>query len=150
MICAGVGLAGVAYARSPSAPPQEFGFHQPVTDEGATFRWMVRHAVTYVPNETGFLHLRVRAPQETRPDRPLVLETSLAGRVADRREVSSDRWVVYDIPVRQAPSGPFQRVDFRVNQWWQQEVRLGRRRAMRPIAAMVADARWIPLSEVGR
>ena len=150
MICAGVGLAGVAYARSPSEPPREVGFHQPVTDEGATFRWMVRHAVTYVPNETGFLHLRVRAPQETRPDRPLVLETSLAGRVADRREVSSDRWIVYDIPVRQAPSGPFQRVDFRVNQWWQQEVRLGRRRAMRPIAAMVADARWIPLSEVGR
>jgi O-antigen ligase len=149
-IAAGVISGTIAYARTPSEPPREYGFHQPVTDEGATFRWMVRHAVTYVPNENGFLHLRVRAPQETRNDRPLVLETSLAGRVADRREVPSDRWFTYHIPVRQTASGPFQRVDLRVNQWWQQEVRLGQRRAMRPIAAMVADARWIPLSEAGR
>ena len=149
-LAAGVATAGLTYARAAPEPPREYGFHQPVTDEGATFRWMARHAVMYVPNGAGFLHLRVRAPQETRDDRPLVLETSLAGRVADRREVPSDRWITYDIPVRQAASGPFQRVDLRVNQWWRQEVRLGRRRAMRPIAAMVADARWIPLSEAGR
>ncbi len=150
VLTGGIATAAFAYASAPPAPPREHGFHEAVTDEGATFRWMVRHAVTYVPNETGFLHLRVRAPQETRPDRPLILETSLAGRVADRREVPSDRWFTYDIPVRRAASGPFQRVDLRVNQWWQQEVRLGRRRAMRPIAAMVAEARWIPLSEAGR
>lgn len=149
-LAAGLVAPGLTYARPAPEPPREYGFHQPVTDEGATFRWMVRHAVMYVPNDAGFLRLRVRAPQETRDDRPLVLETSLAGRVADRREVPSDRWFTYDIPVRQAASGPFQRVDLRVNQWWRQEVRLGRRRAMRPIAAMVADARWIPLSEAGR
>ncbi len=149
-VAAGVISAAAAYARGPSEPPREYGFHQPVTDDGTTYRPMVRHAVTYVPNETGFLHLQVRAPQERQAGRPLVLETSVAGRVVDRREVPSDRWFTYDIPVRQAASVPFQRVDFRVNQWWEQEVRLGRRRAMRPIAAMVADARWIPLSEAGR
>ena len=149
-VAAGVAAAGVTYARPAPELPREYGFHQPVTDDGATYRWMVRHAVMYVPNGEGFLRLRVRAPQETRNDRPLVLETSLAGLVADRREVPSDRWFTYDIPVRQAASGPFQRIDLRVNQWWQQEVRLGRRRAMRPIAAMVAEARWIPLSEAGR
>jgi hypothetical protein len=150
LIAAGVATAGIAYAQDPEEPPPGYGFHQPVDDEGATFRWMVRRAVLYVPNENGFLRLRVRAPQQTRGDRPLVLETSLAGRVADRREVTTERWVTYDIPVRPVASGPFQRVDLRVNQWWQQEVRLGQRRAMRPIAAMVADARWIPLTGVGR
>jgi O-antigen ligase len=150
LLAAGVGSAGVAYARSPAEPPPGYGFHQPVTDEGATFRWMVRHATLYVPNDRGFLRLRARAPQETRADRPLVLETSLAGRVADRREVTTERWVTFDIPVRPAASGPFQRVDLRVNQWWQQEVRLGQRRAIRPIAMMVADVRWIPLNEAGR
>ena len=149
-VAAGVIAAAVAYAQGPSEPPREYGFHQPVTEDGETYRWMVRHAVTYVPNEAGFLHLRVRAPQETRADRPLVLETSLAGRVVDRREVPSDRWFTYDIPVRPASSVPFQRVDFRVNQWWQQDVHLGQRRAIRPIAAMVADASWIALAEAGR
>jgi hypothetical protein len=149
-IAAGLIVGAVSYAGPSTEPPTDYGFHEPITDEGATFRWIVRHAVTYIPNEPGFLRLRVRAPQETRADRPLILHATVGGWTADRREVPSDRWVMYDIPVRPAGSDPFQRVDLRVNQWWQQEIRVGSRRAMRPIAAMVADIRWIPLAEVGR
>ena len=150
VIAAGISWSIAIYARNPEQPPPEYGFHQPVTDEGATFRWIVRHAVTYIPNQGGFLRLQVRAPQETRPDRPLIIETSLAGRVVDRHEVPPDRWITYMIPVRRSASGPFQRVDLHVNQMWQQEVRLGQRVARRPFAALVADLRWVSVSDASR
>jgi hypothetical protein len=76
--------------------------------------------------------------------RPLVLETSIAGRVADRREVPPGGWTTVEIPAH--PTGtPFRRVDFRTNQVWTEEVRLGQRAARRPITVKAADIRWMPL-----
>jgi hypothetical protein len=123
--------------------PPDSGFHQVENDDGDTFRWMTRHAVTYIPDGTGFLRLRLRA--QTRPMiRPLVIETSIGGRVADRREVRPGAWVTIDVPAR--PTGtPFRRVDFRANQVWTQEVRLGQRIALRPVTVMAEEITWMPL-----
>jgi hypothetical protein len=139
----GLGRAVVVY-HGVAEPPAESGFHGVETDDDdVTFRWMTRHSVTYIPDGSGFLTLRLRAPDLVMP-RPLVLETSIAGRVADRRQVSPGGWTTVEIPAR--PTGtPFRRVDFRTNQVWTQEVRLGQRAARRPITVKAADIRWMPL-----
>ncbi|MBI4263032.1 MAG: O-antigen ligase family protein [Acidobacteria bacterium] len=147
LLLAGVGQGVAAYART-AAPPPERGFHQPDTaTDGTRYRWMVRHGVTYIQDGIGFLRLRLRAPD--RPAvRTLIVETAVAGRVVDRREVTSGRWVAYDVAIREAASTPFRRVDLRVNQFWTEEVPLGRRTAERPIAVMVGGEgriEWIPL-----
>ena len=147
VLAAGVARAAVSYAGVAAAPP-EYGFHGLETaEDGAAFRWMTRHAVTYVPNGTGFVRVRLRAPDLPAP-RPLVVEVAVAGAIVDRRELPPERWIAFDIPVRQAVSAPFRRVDLRANQMWTQETRLGRRAASRPIAAMVGGIQWIPLEEV--
>jgi O-antigen ligase len=142
-MAAGVGQALLTYGRV-NEPPTEYGFHDLETDEdGTAFRWMTRHSVTYIPDGNGLLRLRLRAPERPMP-RPLVIETSIAGHVADRREVMPGDWTTVDIPVRTTGT-PFRRVDFRTNQVWTEEVRLGQRAARRPIAVMVEDISWIPL-----
>jgi hypothetical protein len=125
-------------------PPADYGFHGLEADEdGTPFRWMTRHSVTYIPDGMGFLKLRLRAPNRPMP-RPLVLETSIAGRVADRREMVPGEWMTVDIPARQT-GAPFRRVDFRANQVWTEEVRLGQRAARRPITVMAGEIAWMPL-----
>ncbi len=143
VLLAGVGLAAVAHGRAAATPPEQ-GFHGfESAPDGTRFRWITRHAVTYIPGSPGFLRLRLHAPD--RPiARPLLVQTSIAGRVVDRRDVPAGRWVSYDIPARQAAPMPFRRVDFRVNQVWTEDVRLGRRAARRPISVM-AEITWMPL-----
>jgi hypothetical protein len=144
VLATGVGVATLAYGRV-TATPSDFGFHGfESAADGTRFRWMTRHAVTYIPGEPGFLRLRLRAPDPP-SRRPLVLETSIAGRVVDRRDVPAGQWLSYDVAARQRGSVPFQRVDFRVNQVRTEEVRLGERPARRPIGVMAAEVRWIPL-----
>ena len=144
LLGAGVVSQLVAYANRQDTPP-ESGFHgQETSSEGDTFRWMTRHAVTYVPNESGFVRLRVRVPTLPKT-RPMMIETAIAGEVVDRRELPADQWVSYDIPSRRPTAAPFRRVDLRVNQWWAQDIALGARQARRPIALMVGAIQWIPL-----
>ena len=144
LLLLGVGLAAAAYSRT-SAMPAESGFHGlEMAADGTQFRWMTRHGVTYAPSEPGFIRLRVRAEERT-PNRPILIETAVAGRPVDRREVPPGRWMTYDIAASAPIRAPFRRVDLRVNQVWTQEVRLGRRRAFRPVTLMVAEIRWIPL-----
>ena len=144
LLAAGVVSQVVAYANRQDTPP-ESGFHvQETSSEGDTFRWMTRHAVTYVPNESGFVRLRVRVPALPKT-RPMMIETAIAGEVVDRRELPVDQWVSYDIPSRRPTAAPFRRVDLRVNQWWAQDIALGTRQARRPIALMVGAIQWIPL-----
>jgi hypothetical protein len=149
LLAAGIGRAVLAYTRA-TQPPPEHGFHglEPAVD-GGSFRWMTRHAVTYVPAGSGFVRLRLHAPTDVALSRPLVVETMLAGRVVDRRELPADRWVTYDIPAAAPVRAPFRRVDLWANQQWTQDVTLGRRAAQRPIAAMVGAIEWIPLEGVG-
>jgi O-antigen ligase len=145
LLGAGVVAQLVAYANRQVTPP-ESGFHgQETSSEGDTFRWMTRHAVTYVPNESGFVRLRVRVPTLPKT-RPMMVETAIAGEVVDRRELPAGQWVSYDIPSRRPTAAPFRRVDLRVNQWWAQDVALGTRQARRPIALMVGAIQWIPLA----
>ena len=106
---------------------------------------MTRHAVTYVPDDPGFLHLRLRAPGWPAP-RPVVIETSIGGQVVDRREVPPDESTTWDMPVPRHRPRRFRRVDFRVNQEWSEEVALGRRTARRPVQVMVGEIEWMPLS----
>jgi len=144
LLAAGVGRAGLAYARPADTPPEQ-GFHQfETTRDGSEFRWMTRHAVMYIPDRPGFLHLRVRAPGWPSP-RPVVLETSIGGRVVDAREVPADESTTWDIPARATGRSGFRRVDFRVNQEWFEEVRLGQRPARRPVSLMVERIEWRPL-----
>jgi O-antigen ligase len=144
LLTAGVVSQLVASANRQDTPP-ESGFHaQETSSEGDTFRWMTRHAVTYVPNETGFVRLRVRVPTLPKT-RPMMIETAIAGEVVDLRELPAGQWVSYDIPSRRPTAAPFRRVDLRVNQWWAQDVALGTRHARRPIAVMVGAIQWIPL-----
>ena len=143
VLAAGVGRAAVTSARV-TEPPSEYGFHGLEVDEDDTpFRWMTRHAVTYISDGPGFLRLRLRAQSRPMP-RPLIIETSIAGRVADRRAVPLGEWTTVDIPVHDTGTR-FRRVDFRVNQVWTEEVRLGQRAARRPITIMVGDISWMPL-----
>jgi len=143
VLAAGVGRAAVTSARV-IEPPAEYGFHGLEMDEDDTpFRWMTRHAVTYISDGPGFLRLRLRAQSRPMP-RPLIIETSIAGRVADRRAVPPGEWTTVDIPVHDTGTR-FRRVDFRVNQVWTEEVRLGQRAARRPITVMVGDISWMPL-----
>lgn len=150
VLAAGVARALLVYAQV-TTPPPERGFHGvEAAPDGTAYRWMTRHAVTYVPAGAGFVRLVLQAPPDVAATRPLVIETAVAGAIVDRRELPPDRWVTFDIPVRQPTSAPFRRVDLRANQVWTQETRLGRRAAERPIAAMVGEIRWIPLEAVGR
>ena len=143
MLAACLGRAALVYARPTVQPPEE-GFHQMETmPDGAPFRWMTRHAVTYIPDGPGWLHLRVRAPGWPAPE-PVVLQTSIAGQLVDTREVPADTTTTWDIPAR-AGRGGFRRVDFRVNQEWFEEIRLGRRTARRPVSLMVETISWTPL-----
>jgi O-antigen ligase len=144
VLAAGVSAALVRYAGATAMPP-EHGFHaQETAADGTAFRWMARHGVTYIPDGNGFLRLRVQAP--ALPARkPLVVETSVAGDVVDRREIAPGRWVVYDVPARRPAAAPFRRVDLRANQSWMQAVPLGQRQARRPIAMMVGNITWMPL-----
>jgi O-antigen ligase len=144
ILAAGVGRAALAYAQAADSPPEQ-GFHQmETTTDGSRFRWMTRHGVTYIPDGPGFLRVRVRAPGWPAP-RPVILETSIAGQVVDRHDVAPDTSTTYDVPVRAGTSAGFRRVDFRVNQEWFEEVRLGQRRARRPVSVMVEQIEWKPL-----
>jgi O-antigen ligase len=144
LLAAGVGRATFAYAR-PADPPPEQGFHEiETTRDGDEFRWMTRHAVMYIPDGPGFLRLSVRAPGWPAP-RPVVLETSIGGQVVDAHEVLPDEEATWNIPVRDTSRTGFRRVDFRVNQEWFEEVRLGQRPARRPVSLMVEEIEWMPL-----
>jgi len=146
LLVAGIGQGAATYVRT-SAMPAESGFHGMETAaDGTRFRWMTRHAVTYIPDGPGFMRLTLHTPDQ-RLLRPLIVETTVAGRVVDRRELPLGRWVTFDVPVRQAAPVEFRRVDFRVNQMWMEDVRLGRRAAQRPIAVMMAGEKvgWIPI-----
>jgi hypothetical protein len=139
-----IGRAVVSYTRA-RVPPADAGFHGMETAaDGTRFRWMTRHALTTVPAEPGFMRLRLRAPDYPLT-RPLVVQTAFAGRVVDRREIPSGRWITYDVPARGPVRTPFRRVDLRVNQLWTQEVTLGQRPARRPVTVMVGALEWIPL-----
>jgi hypothetical protein len=144
LLLAHVSLGAREYART-TAIPRELGFHQfEHAEDGTRFRWVTRHGVTYFADGPGFIRMRVRAP-DLPLSRPLLIETSVAGRVVDRRSVPADQWVSYDIALRGMEGVPFRRVDLRVNHEWTEEVRLGRRAARRPISVMVADMTWVPL-----
>ena len=146
LLAVGISRSALAYSGATSAP-QEHGFHLPESGpDGTTFRWMTRHAVTYVPAEMGFVRLRLSAPDYFSITRPLVVETAIGGRVVDRRELPAGQWVSFDLPSRRPGATPFQRVDLRTNQWWVQEIKLGNRLAGRPVSVRVADIQWIPLT----
>ena len=99
VLATGVGRAAIVYARPQEQPPEQ-GFHQfETTPDGTTFRWMTRHAVTYIPDGPGFLHLRLRAPGWPAPH-PVVIETSIGGQVVDRHEVPPDESTTWDVPAR--------------------------------------------------
>ena len=144
-IAAVLGQAVVAYSRT-TATPADRGFHGfETTEDGTRFRWMTRHAVTYVPATPGFVTLQLRASDEP-ARRPLVVDIVIGGRVVERREISPGHWTTIDLGVRDTAQTPFRRIDLRANEEWTEEVQLGRRTARRPISAMVQDITWTPLT----
>lgn len=138
-----IGVAGASYRQNRSG---EHGFYDSQrAEDGTTFRWTTRHAVTYVDAVPGFLTLRMRA--QPLPDRPpFVLTTELDGRVIDRRVVRADQWVTIELPVRPRTGSPAtrQRIDLRVNQTWPRSQTVGRRQAAQPVGVMMAIA-WSPI-----
>jgi O-antigen ligase len=144
VLAAGIGRSAVVYARAADQPPEQ-GFHgYERTRDGGEFRWMTRHAVTYIPDEAGFIHLRLRAPGWAAPG-AVIVETSIGGQVVDRHEVRADESTTWDIPARPAGTGGFRRVDLRASREWFEEVRLGQRNARRPVSLMVERLDWRPL-----
>ena len=144
----GVGRATVSSTRT-LMPPSERGFHGFETDsQGQRFRWMTRHAVAYIPATRGIVTLNLRGPDDAPLARPLIVETAIAGRIVDRREIRGVAWVTVNIGVREPASAPFRRIDLRANQQWTQNVRLGIRQAQRPISAMVGEIGWTPVNPV--
>ena len=144
-VAAALGQGVMAYSRT-TVTPADRGFHGFETaDDGVRFRWMTRHAVTYVPATPGFVSLQMRASDEPAL-RPLVVDIVIDGRVVERREIHPGTWTKIDLGVRDTVRTPFRRIDMRANEEWTQEVRLGRRTARRPISAMVGEIAWTPLS----
>jgi O-antigen ligase len=144
VLAGNVVAAARAYAVTADRPTG-FGFHQvEVGEDGIAFRWMTRHAVAYIESGRGFLRLRVKSP-EAESGRPFVLETAVAGRVLDRRELPGGEWTTFDVPVREPTTLDFRRVDLRLNQVEWQPVRLGTRETIRPLGVMVAELRWLGL-----
>jgi hypothetical protein len=144
LLAAGIGRAALAYTRVTDMPPEQ-GFHQfETTRDGAQFRWMTRHAIIYIPNVPGFLHINVRRPGWPSPG-PVVLETSIGGQLVDTHEVPPNQSTTWQIPSRGTGSAGFRRVDFRVNQEWFEDIRLGRRPARRPVSLMVEGLEWVAL-----
>ena len=143
-IAATLGQAVIAYSQT-TATPADRGFHGfQTTEDGTRFRWMTRHAVTYVPATPGFVTLQMRASSE-RALRPLVIAVVIDGRVVERREIRQESWTRIDLGVRDRVPTPFRRIDLRANEEWTEEVQLGRRTARRPISAMVQEITWTPL-----
>ena len=143
-IAAVLGQAVVAYSQT-TATPADRGFHGfETTEDGTRFRWMTRHAVTYVPATPGFVTLQMRATSEPAL-RPLVVDIVIDGRVVERREIRPDGWTRIDLGVRDTVRTPFRRIDLRANEEWTEEVQLGRRTARRPISAMVQEITWTPI-----
>ena len=99
LLIANVGRGLLAYTNTKTAPP-ESGFEAPRTaDDGRVFRWMAPRATTSIPSGLGFLRMIVRAPDLTLT-RAVTVETSISGRVVDRRELPAGQWVTIEIPVR--------------------------------------------------
>ena len=87
----------------------------------------------------------VRAPDLTLT-RAVTVETSISGRVVDRRELPAGQWVTIEIPVRTPASGPFRRVDVRATPYWTESRKMARRTALIavPLSVMVAEVEWVP------
>jgi O-antigen ligase len=143
LLVVNVGRGVMAY-RATNVMPPESGFDSAArSDDGRTFRWTSPHVVTYVPNGPGFLAMTMRAPDVD--GGPFVVETAVAGRVVDRRELPRGRWVTVEIPVRDPTASGFRRVDVRVRPYWTEQRPLGQRTAPVDVAlgVMMAELRWV-------
>ncbi|MEQ1573396.1 MAG: O-antigen ligase family protein [Vicinamibacterales bacterium] len=136
-----VARAARSYTEPAMPDPQGFGDFEQAAD-GTRFQWTTRHGVGYVPAGSGFLLLKMRAP-DVPHRRPFVVETEADGRLIDRRELPPGQWVTAEIPVRQRNALPYQRVDLRVNQAWTRQQPLGRRFTNEPLGIMLAEIRWL-------
>jgi O-antigen ligase len=144
---AGNATQAVRAAAETRTPPGEQGFHELQTARsGRQFRWMTRHAVSYIPAGPGILRIRVSAPDNRPLPHPLTVDVALAGRPVARRILDNPEWVRIDVSVRDAGRGPFRRLDIRADQVWLEEVTLGERLATRPVSLMVESIVWVPVS----
>ncbi len=144
LLAVGLARACAVYAGTVT-PPGERGFDSEGTAaDGTRFRWVGPHVVTYAPPGPGFFRMTLRAPD--RPlTRPMVVETAIAGRVVDRRELVPGRWETVEIPVREQLAGPVRRIDVRVTPSWMDQRKLARRATPIEVAltAMVSELRWV-------
>jgi hypothetical protein len=146
MICLAIGVsrAVLAYAGG-SATAAERGFDREETaPDGTRFRWMGPHVVAYGAPTPGFFRMTLRSPD--RPlSRPMVVETAIAGRVVDRRELVPGRWETVEIPVRERVSGRVRRIDVRATPSWMDSRKFAGRGVFINVAltAMVSELRWV-------
>jgi O-antigen ligase len=134
-------------AAATTTQPADQGFHGLQTARsGRQFRWMTRHAVSYIPAGTGVLRIRISAPDNRPLQRPIVVDVALAGRHVARRVLDAAEWVRIDVSVREAGQGAFRRLDMRADQVWTEDVVLGARKASRPVSLMVESIVWVPVS----
>jgi hypothetical protein len=147
LLAANVGRGVAAYADATERPPESGFDGEAVADDGRRFRWTSPHAVTYLPAGPGFLRMTLRAPDREFA-RPVMVETAIAGRLADRRELPRGEWVTVEIPVRAPAAAAFRRVDVRVMPFWTDKRPLGRRSAPVdiPLGVMAAEVRWVGLA----
>lgn len=144
LLVVAVGRSAAQYA-GVTAPPPDRGFERTDTaGDGTMFQWMSPHATVYAPRGPGFFRMTMRPPD--RPlSRPVTVETSIGGRVVDRRELAAGRWETVEIPVRDTTAAPFRRVDVRAAPSWAEKRRLAQRRSEVDVALtiMVSEVRWV-------
>jgi hypothetical protein len=145
IVCLAVAVARAFAVYAGGSATAERGFDREDTaPDGTRFRWMGPHVVAYGSPAPGFFRMTLRAPD--RPlTRPMVVETAIAGRVVDRRELAPDRWQTVEIPVRQRLSGPVRRIDVRATPSWMDRRKLAGRSVPISVAltAMVSEMRWV-------
>ena len=102
------------------------------------------HAVLYGFRGPGFFTMTVRPPDRPLP-RPMVVETTIGGRVIDRRPLVRGKWETVLIPVRQVAAAPFRRIDVRATPAWMDKRRFAQRTSEVDVAAtvMVREMRWL-------
>lgn len=105
-----------AFASSDITPTIERGFWDAEREpDGTLFRWTMRHAVTYIRAEGGYLRLVAYAPDGD--IQPYRLEVRVEGTLLDTLVLDQDNWQTFLLPIRPRvrSEAAKRRIDLRVD-----------------------------------
>jgi hypothetical protein len=103
---------------------------------------MTQHGVFYERPQPGTLVVPVRAPEFAAGGEPFRMQIEVGGRRAGIYETQPGSWTEIEIPIRDRASGPFRRIDLRVNRAWTPKQVQGSNDE-RPRSVMIGETRFV-------